>query len=44
MKEGKIVGIGTHSDLLATNEEYQALWFSQAKFYMESTEGNNQNG
>lgn len=33
LKEGKVVGIGTHDELMMKNEEYQRLWNSQAKFY-----------
>ncbi len=29
MDEGKICGVGTHEDLLATNEEYQEIYYSQ---------------
>ncbi len=29
MDEGKVVGIGTHSELLETNEEYREIYYSQ---------------
>ena len=33
MDKGKIVGLGTHSELLSNNDYYQTLWNSQAKLY-----------
>ena len=36
MNEGAITGIGTHEELLATNEEYQEIYYSQN----ERKEGN----
>ena len=35
MNDGKITGIGTHSELLETNEEYNEIYSSQ----MENKEG-----
>ena len=29
MNEGKITGIGTHEELLASNEPYQEIYYSQ---------------
>jgi ATP-binding cassette subfamily B protein len=29
MNDGKITGIGTHGDLLKTNEEYSEIYYSQ---------------
>ncbi len=29
MNEGRIVGVGTHEELLATNEDYQDIYYSQ---------------
>ena len=29
MDDGKITGVGTHEELLATNEEYQEIYYSQ---------------
>ena len=29
MNEGKISGVGTHDELLATNEAYQEIYYSQ---------------
>ena len=29
MDEGKITGMGTHEELLASNEEYQEIYYSQ---------------
>ena len=29
MDEGEITGIGTHSELLSSNKEYQEIYYSQ---------------
>jgi ATP-binding cassette subfamily B protein len=31
MDEGRITGIGTHSELLGTNEEYSEIYYSQSE-------------
>ncbi|MDD4592780.1 MAG: ABC transporter ATP-binding protein, partial [Parabacteroides sp.] len=36
MKNGEIVEVGTHEQLLSNRNEYARLWYKQASWYNES--------
>ena len=39
LKDGKIVELGTHDELMDLDGEYKALFYVQAKYYRESDQG-----
>jgi len=39
LKEGKIIELGTHDELIGLNGEYKALFDTQAKYYRENGVG-----
>ena len=43
MNEGRITGVGTHAELLASNVEYQEIYESQADKKDEEVSGNGKN-
>ena len=44
LDEGKIVGVGTHEELLRNNGIYQEVYLSQVKGKAEEEDGGEQNG